>query len=104
MSPCRAPPRGLAPPRSVLRPRPPPSLTLRPSVPARILGPWRDQKLAMGPGALCGQHKCPRPECGPSGCARVLSAPAPLRPRRSCAHSMCFCFDDRLHLCHLLHL
>ena len=51
-----------------------------PSVPARLLGSWRDQKLAMGPGALCRQHKCPLLHCGRSLPRRIPETPPGLRP------------------------
>ena len=55
-------------PRIHLRfsPVPSPTLGLHPQTPARLLGSWPDQKLAMAPGALCGQHKCPGPQYGPA--------------------------------------
>ena len=52
-----------------------------PSIPAHTLGSGRDQKLAMGPGALCVQHKCPLPHCGRSLPRRIPGTPPGLRPQ-----------------------
>ena len=76
-----------------------------PRLPARILGPGRDQKHAMRPGRLCAQHKCPRPKyiwpqrlCAHPECPCSFMAPAALRaflrsllvlrPQRACVHGL----------------